>query len=71
MCVSIGAARVGVGQTPAVDFVDTRFLGAALSCPLFLGAGQQRVQVGQQRPHFLGLQHRRLDEQRRRAGGDE
>src|SRR5438445_5187887 len=30
-----------------------------------------KVQVSQQRPHFLGVEHGRLDEQRRSLAGDE
>lgn len=35
------------------------------------GPGQQGVQVRQQRPHFGGVQHGRLDEKDRRLGRDE
>jgi len=34
-------------------------------------AGQQGVQVDEQRPNLLGIEHRRLDQQRRRSGRHE
>jgi len=35
------------------------------------GAGEQRAQVREQGPYFLGVEHRRLDQQGRRPGRNE